>query len=168
MLPANVLKREDWQPEHYAMMEKNAKARQHILVGLTRTAIDKVTSIKIAKEMWAVVITNHRESDDMKDHRKYLLLREFHAFKMNDGENVSDYQSRFTILVDKLSASGVKIDNWEQSLQVIYGMSEKYEFTRRVALMSSETKTLPVADIFGKFYDQEITDNQKAIVAKEA
>ena len=78
---------------------------------------------------------------------------------MNDGENVSDCQSRFTTLVDKLSASGVKIGNWEQSLHVIYGMSEKYELTRRVALMSSETKTLPVADIFGKFYDQETTDN---------
>ena len=111
MLPANVLKREDWQPEHYAMMENNAKARQLNIVGLTRTDIDKVISIKTAKEIWAAVITNHRGSDDMKDHRKYLHLHEFHAFKMNVGENVSDCQSRFTTLVEKLSASGVKIDN---------------------------------------------------------
>ena len=86
-------------------MEKNAKARQLILCGLTRTDIDKVISIPTAKEMSAAIITIHRGSEDMRGHRKFILLREFHVFKMLPGESVLDCQSRFTILVDKLSAA---------------------------------------------------------------
>ena len=134
-------------------MEKNAKARQLILIGLTRTDIDKVISIPTVKEMWAAIISIHRGSEDMQNNRKFNLLREFHVFQMQPGESVSDCQSRFTILVDKLSAAGVTIPQWEQSLAVIYGMSDKYELTRRIVLMSSERKTLPVRDIFGKFFD---------------
>ena len=76
-------------------------------------------------------------------------------------------QSRFTILVDKLSASGVKIPQWEQSLAIIYGMSDKYELTRRIALMSTDSKSLLVMDIFGNFFDQENADNQRSSVNKE-
>ena len=89
------------------------------------------------------------------------MLREFHAFKMLPGESVSDFQSRFTILVDKLSVSGTTIPTSEQALQVIYAMSDKYELTRRVALMSKDVRDLPVADVFGKFHDQELTDREQ-------
>ena len=92
-IPSSVKVRSDWKPEHYAIMEKNAKARQLILCGLTRTDIDKVRSIPTAKEMWAAIITIHRGSDDMRGHRKFILLREFHPFKMLPGESVSDCQS---------------------------------------------------------------------------
>ena len=102
---------------------------------LTRTDIDKVINIPTAKEMWAAIITIHRGSEDMREHRKFILLHEFHAFKMLPGESVSDCQSRFTTLVDKLSAAGTTIPTTEQSLQVIYAMSDKFELTRRVALM---------------------------------
>ena len=152
-IPESVKVKYDWKPEHYAIMDKNSKAHQLILCGLTRTDIDKVINIKMAKEMWAAIITIHRGSEDMRGHRKFILLREFHAFKMLLGESVSDCQSRFTILVDKLSATGTTIPTNEQALQVIYAMSDKYELTRRVALMSKDVRTLPVADVFGKFHD---------------
>ena len=49
---ADIKERSQWLPQHYAIMEKNAKARQLILCGLTRTDIDKVISMPSAKEMW--------------------------------------------------------------------------------------------------------------------
>ena len=103
----------------------------------------------------------------MREHRKSNLLREFHTFKMHTGESVSDCQSRFTILVDKLSATGTTIPLSQQANQVIYAMGDKYELTRRVALMSKDIRTLPVADVFGKFLDQELTDREQENVAAE-
>jgi len=39
-------------------------------------------------------------------------------------------------------------------------MSENFDLTRRIALMTEDSKKLPMRDIFGKFYDQEIEDNK--------
>ena len=50
-VPKDIVERSQWRPEHYAIMEKNAKARQLIFCELTRTDIDKVISIPTAKEM---------------------------------------------------------------------------------------------------------------------
>ena len=137
------------------------------LCGLTRTDIDKVISIPTAKEMWPAIITIHHGREDMREHRKFILLCEFHAFKMLPGESVSDCQSRFTKLVDKISATGTTIPNNEQSLQVIYAMSDKFELTRRVALMSKEVKTLPVADIFASSMTRNsLTENKRMLLKK--
>ena len=149
-------------------MEKNSKARQLILCGLTRTDIDKVIGIPTAKDMWEAIISIHRGSDDQKDTRNFTLQREFKSFKKLPGESVSACQSRFTILMNKLTASGVMIEPSEQTLAVIYAMSEKFELTWRIALMSPDCKKLSVVDIFGKFFDQENADLRKGLATKEA
>ena len=69
--------------------------------------------------------------------------------------------------MDKLSAVGTTIPTSEQAFQVIYAMSDKYELTRRVALMSKDVRDLHVADVFGKFHDQELTDREQANAAAE-
>ena len=46
-------------------MEKNFKARQHIMNGLTRKDVDKVMSIATAKDMWAAIKAMHTGSEDM-------------------------------------------------------------------------------------------------------
>src|ERR1044071_7545151 len=153
--------------DYYQKLEKNAKARQLIFVGLQRCDIDKVKSLKTAKEIWEAIITIHRGSEDNKNNRKFNLQQEFHAFKQLENEPVNLCQSRFLVLIDKLNASGVVIPQWEQSLTVIHAMSEKFDLTRRIALMTEDSKKLPVRDIFGKFYDQEIEDN-KVLLEKKA
>ena len=40
-------------------------------------------------------------------------------------------------------------------------LSDKYELTRRGALMSKDVRDLPVVDVFGKFHDQELTDREQ-------
>ena len=126
-----------------------------IFVGLQRHDVDKVKSIATAKEIWQTIIVIHRGSDDMKDNRKFVLQREFHSFRQLDGESVLDCQARFLVLTDKLAATGYKLEEHDKTLAVIHGMSDKFEMARNIALMSEETRTLSVAKIFGKFYDQE-------------
>ena len=84
-----------WGPKEFAAMEKNFKARQLIMNGLTRKDVDKVMSVATAKDMWAAIKAMHTGSENMVNNRKFDLQREFNAFKMGEDETVSDYHSRF-------------------------------------------------------------------------
>ena len=52
-----ITDRSQMNADYYSKLEKNAKARQLIFVGLQRCDIDKVKSLKTAKEIWAAIIT---------------------------------------------------------------------------------------------------------------
>ena len=97
-------------------MEKNFKAQQLIMNGLTRKDVDKIMFVAMAKEMWAAIKAMHTGSEDMVNNRKFDLQREFHAFKMSEDETVSDYHSRFQILCDKMTAAKVKLEDWRSRL----------------------------------------------------
>src|ERR1044071_4774399 len=148
-------------------MEKNFKARQLIMNGLTRKDVDKVMSVTTAKDMWAAIKAMHTESEDMVNNKKFDLQREFHAFKMGEDETVSDYHSRFHILCDKMSAATIKLEDWEKSLALIHGVNSKFETTKRIMLMTQESKSLTVAEQAGKFTLQEKDDQENAKATQE-
>src|ERR1044071_7586648 len=56
----------EWKPEHYVILEKNAKARQFILNGLGREDIDKIISIPTAKEMSKALKDMHEGSEELR------------------------------------------------------------------------------------------------------
>src|ERR1044071_1932124 len=148
-------------------MEKNFKARQLIMNGLTRKDVDKVMSVTTAKDMWAAIKAMHTESEDMVNNKKFDLQREFHAFKMGEDETVSDYHSRFQILCDKMTAATVKLEDWEKSHALIHGVNSKFETTKRIMLMTQEAKGLAVAELAGKFALQEKDDQENARATRE-
>ena len=133
-----------WGPVEYATLEKNAKAKQLILNALSRKDIDKIISLPNAKLMWNAIIDMHSGSEDMKNNRRFELQRDFHSFKMGESKSVSDYHSRFQVLCDKMSSAGLKVQPWELSLAFIYGVNAKFDTTKRIMLMTKETKELPV------------------------
>lgn len=139
----------------YGKLEKNFKAKQLILNGLTRNDVDKVMSISTAHEMWKAIQVMHKGSDDMKNNLKFELQRDFHSFKMSDKESVSDYHSRFQILCDKMKAAEIKLDELHPSLAFIHGASERFETSKRIMLMTKEAQTMSVAELAGKFALQE-------------
>src|SRR6185295_6000501 len=124
-------------------------------------------SVATAKDIWAAFKAMHTGSEDMVNNRKFDLQCEFHAFKMGEDETVSDYHSRFQILCDKMTAATVKLEDWEKSLALIHGVNSKFETTKRIMLMTQETKSLTVAELAGKFALQERDDQENAKATQE-
>ena len=69
---------------------------------------------------------------------------------MGESESVSDYHSRFQVLFDKMSSAGLKVQPWELSLAFIHGVNAKFDTTKRIMIMTKETKELPVSVLVGK------------------
>ena len=72
----------------FGRLEKNHKAKQLILNGLTRLDVDKVMSIPTAKEVWEAIQILHKGSKDDQMTLRFDLQREFHSFTMKSGETI--------------------------------------------------------------------------------
>ena len=94
--------------------------------------MDKVISIPIAKEMWKALKDMNEGSEELKRSRKFALEGEFHTFKMVETESISDYYSRFTRLVAKLTAAGVTLDDVSKSLVIINGLNSKFSLIKGI------------------------------------
>ena len=103
-------------------MEKNAKAKQLILNGLTRGDMDKVMHLKYAQDIWKEIQVIHAGSKDHQELIRHDLLTEFLGFVMQPNESVSAYHSRFQTLIDRMHASKVNMDHLNPSLSFIRGV----------------------------------------------
>ena len=139
----------------FGRLEKNHKAKQLILNGLTRLDVDKVMSIPTAKEVWEAIQVLHKGSKDDQMTLRFDLQREFHSFTMKNGETIGSYHSRFQILCDKMKASGIDMSTVNTSLPFIHGVDARYTTSKRIMLMSKEAQSLNVAELAGKFALEE-------------
>src|ERR1044071_2479602 len=120
------MKEVDWKPKHYVSLEKNAKARQLIFNGLGREDMDKVIGVPTTKGIWKALKEIHEGSKELQESRKFALQEEYHKFSMEETEIISEYYSRFTRLITKLSTSGVEVEETSKSMMLIDWLNFKF------------------------------------------
>ena len=140
-----------WDEKEFRLLEKNAKAKQLILNGLSRGDMDKVMHLKSAQEIWKEIQVIHAGSKDHQDLIKHDLLTEFIGFVMKPNELVSAYHSRFQVLIDRMRASKVNMEHLNPSLSFIRGVDSRFTTTKKIVLMSPESQKMNIAELAGKF-----------------
>ena len=140
-----------WDEKEFRLLEKNAKAKQLILNGLSRGDMDKVMHLKSAKDIWKEIQVIHAGSEDHQELILHDLLKEFVGFVMKPNESVSSYHSRFQTLIDRMHASKVNMEHLNPILSFIRGVDLRFTTTKKIVLMSTEAQKLNVAELAGKF-----------------
>ena len=96
-----------WGANEWKCMEANFKAKMYLSNAMCEQDAAKVGNLETAKEMWAAIQQMHMGSFDLKEDHQMDARREFFNFRMEPGETVSTYQSRFEALCTKLSGLGI-------------------------------------------------------------
>src|ERR1044071_4009109 len=162
-----TMKEVDWKPEHYMSLEKNAKARQLILNGLGREDMDKVIGVPTAKEIWKALKEMHEGSKELQESRKLALQGEYHRFSMEETETISEYYSRFTRLITKLSTAGVEVEETSKSMVIIDGLNSKFLLIKEILKNTTGLQSTPLTQIIGKM-ELEEGEQAKASSDKKA
>ena len=130
--------------------------------------MDKVISIPTAKEMWKALKEMHEGSEELKRSKKFALEGEFHTFKMVETESITEYYSRFTRLVAKLTAAGVTLDDVSKSLVIINGLNSKFSLIIGILKNTPGGQSLPLTQIIGKLEVEEEGEQGKESSTKKA
>src|ERR1044071_8820594 len=156
----------DWTPADYTTMEKNAKARQYILNSLGREDMDKFIHIDNPRGMWNALKEMHEGSDELKASRKFQLQGEYHSFKMNENESMSEYYSRFQRLTSKLTNAGVTLEDASKALVIVNGLAEKFSLIKGIMRNTPGALALSLPQMIGKLVVDE-SELKKANQTKE-
>ena len=73
-----------------------AKAEMVLTSALAEKEYKRVNNCKSAQEMWNKLVVTYEGTTDIKDSRMDTLIQEYENFKLQDGENIIDMETRFT------------------------------------------------------------------------
>ncbi|XP_074322702.1 uncharacterized protein LOC141659677 [Apium graveolens] len=116
----------------------NGKARNSLINGLCPSECYKVSSCKLAKEIWDTLELYHEGSKSLKKVKLSKLMNEFGNFKLRDGETIRESQARFQTNLNALKQLGKHIPQEEINMKILSIMPFIYE-PKVTALESSPT-----------------------------
>ncbi|GAV75341.1 zf-CCHC domain-containing protein/DUF4219 domain-containing protein/UBN2 domain-containing protein, partial [Cephalotus follicularis] len=80
----------------------NAKAKHVIICALNSNEFNRVSSCATTKEMWDRLEVTYEGTNQVKDAKINMLVREYEMFSMKENENISGMFVRFTNIINSL------------------------------------------------------------------
>ncbi|GAV83913.1 LOW QUALITY PROTEIN: zf-CCHC domain-containing protein/DUF4219 domain-containing protein/UBN2 domain-containing protein, partial [Cephalotus follicularis] len=103
-------------------VQLNAKAKHVIICALNSNEFNRVSSCATAKEMWDRLEVTYEGTNQVKDAKINMLVREYEMFSMKENENISGMFVRFTNIINSLQYE----DDSDDEMALITGRFKKY------------------------------------------
>ncbi|XP_063935386.1 uncharacterized protein LOC135147042 [Daucus carota subsp. sativus] len=104
-----------------------AKAEMVLTSALAEKEYKRVNNCKSAQEMWNKLVVTYEGTTDIKDSRMDTLIQEYENFKLQDGENIIDMETRFTRIIDELSQLGKNYTQNEKNRRVLKSLPPSWK-----------------------------------------
>ncbi|XP_063945940.1 uncharacterized protein LOC135151421 [Daucus carota subsp. sativus] len=108
-------------------MNITAKEEMVLTSALEEKEYKRVNNCKSAQEMWNKLVVTYEGTIDRKDSRTDTLIQEYENFKLQDGENIIDMETRFTRIVDELAQLGKNYTRNEKNRRVLKSLPPSWK-----------------------------------------
>nr|KYP32980.1 Retrovirus-related Pol polyprotein from transposon TNT 1-94 [Cajanus cajan] len=145
----------EWSDEEKRRAQHDKRAKNIITSALSIDEFFRISQCLSAKEMWDTLQVTHEGTSDVKRSRKHTLIREYELFRMQNGESISDFQKRFTHLINHLVDLGRKFEKEELNLKVLQCLDRSWQAKVTAIEESKDLTSLTLATLFGKLREHE-------------
>nr|KYP31523.1 hypothetical protein KK1_048098 [Cajanus cajan] len=145
----------EWSDDKKKRAQYDYRAKNIITSALSIDEFFIISQCKSAKEMWNTLQVTHEGTNDVKRSRKHTLIREYELLRMNHGESISDFQKRFTHLINHLVDLGRKFEEEELNLKVLQCLDRSWQAKVTAIEESKDLTSLTLATLFGKLREHE-------------
>lgn len=130
--------------------ELDMRAVSAIRLSLAKNVLANVQKVSNAKELWEKLEGLYQA----KGISNRLLLKEkFHNLRMGNDTKISDHLSNINEIVSELEAIGVKIEEEDVALRLIWSLPSSYELIKPVLIYGKET--LSFDEVASKILSEE-------------
>nr|KYP41887.1 hypothetical protein KK1_036729 [Cajanus cajan] len=105
--------------------------------------------------MWDTLQVTHEGMNDIKRSRKHTLIREYELLRMYHCESISDFQERFTHLINHLIDLGRTFEKEELNLKVLRCLYRSWQAKVTTIEESKDLTPLTLTTLFGKLREHE-------------
>nr|KYP32933.1 hypothetical protein KK1_046274 [Cajanus cajan] len=145
----------EWSDDEKKRAQYDYRAKNIITSALFIDKFFRISQCKSSKEMWDTLQVTHEGTSDVKKYRKHNLIREHELLRMNHGESISDFQKRFTHLINHLVDLGRKFEEEELNLKVLQCLDRSWKEKVTAIEESKDLTSLTLATLFGKLKEHE-------------
>ncbi|XP_077215671.1 uncharacterized protein LOC143850299 [Tasmannia lanceolata] len=105
--------RKNWSAADKKKASLDAKGVTQLFCALSSEEFNRVSNCKMAREIWITLETTHEGTTQVKKPKVNMLVTDFESFEMYKNESIFDMFTRFTNIVNELSALGKTNTNYE-------------------------------------------------------
>ncbi|CAH9102945.1 unnamed protein product [Cuscuta europaea] len=105
--------------DDYQKLEHNAQTLKYLICGLGLTEHKRVLGCKSAKQMWDLLEVTYGGTSRVKRSKIDIFMRHYELFVMKPKESIGDMITRFTNIINELSALGKVISIEDQVRKVM-------------------------------------------------
>ncbi|XP_075101995.1 uncharacterized protein LOC142177404 [Nicotiana tabacum] len=114
IISTDPLDLDDYTDEQAAVITVNSKEKNLLYIAISGEEYEKISSYETFKKMWDKLEITYEGTNNVKETRINLLVRDYELFQMKDGESVEEMFSRFSKILGDLKSFGRPIKNGEQ------------------------------------------------------
>ena len=97
---------EKYDDEENKKFQFNLRAIYIFVFAMNRNKYNRIRQYKTAKEVWRILEITHEGTNQVKDSKVRILLKEYEMFKMKPNESIVEMFTRFIDVVNGLEGLG--------------------------------------------------------------
>nr|KYP76778.1 hypothetical protein KK1_021034 [Cajanus cajan] len=145
----------EWSDDKKKRAQYDYREKNIITSALSIDEFFRISQCKSPREMWDTLQVTHEGTSDVKRSKKHTLIREYELLRMNHGESISNFQKRFTHLINHLIDLGKKFEEEELNLKVLQCLDRSWQTKVTTIEESKDLASLTLASLFGKLREHE-------------
>ncbi|XP_063942630.1 uncharacterized protein LOC135150298 [Daucus carota subsp. sativus] len=156
----------EYTHEEEDRMNIAAKAEMVLTSALAEKEYKRVNNCKSAQEMWNKLVVTYEGTTDIKDSRMDTLIQEYENFKLQDGENIIDMETRFTRIIDELSQLGKNYTQNEKNRRVLKSLPPSWKVKVTTIKEMHNLNDYHIDNLFGNLRAYEEDNIPDVVVPK--
>ena len=108
-------------------MKDDQKAKNIVTFGLSSDKFFYTARCKSAKKIWKIIEVTNEGNVDVRSERKHTLVSEYQAFRMKNGETISELQTRLTHTMNHLLGFGKMSEDDDLNIKILKYLTRTWE-----------------------------------------
>ncbi|XP_042953597.1 uncharacterized protein LOC122290115, partial [Carya illinoinensis] len=140
---------EEFDREDDRLYTLNLTAMNLLYNALNGNEFNRIMNCATAKEIWDNLEVTYEGTSQVKESKIYILTHEYEMFKMNDDESISSMHTRFTNIINNLTALGKVYSKVEIVRKILNSLPKRWESKVTAILEARDLKKLEVNELIG-------------------
>jgi hypothetical protein len=147
----------EFNEEESKKMTLNYRAMNIVSCALNPDEYNRVRGSKSAHKMWKTLEVTHEGTNQVKESKLNILVREYELFSMKPNETINEMNTRFTNFVNGLRSYGKEYSMGEMNRKILNSLPKSWEGKALVIEEAKNLKTYPTEELIGSLLTYELT-----------
>ncbi|GAB2272741.1 hypothetical protein Dimus_038991 [Dionaea muscipula] len=133
-----------------------------------KSTFNRVSACQTAKEIWNLLEVTYEGTSQVKDTRISMLSQDYELFVMKKEESISEMFTRFTNIINGLSALDKTLTNKEKVLKILRSLPSEWEAKCTAIMESKDLATFTMDQLMGSLIAYELNLKRKSKVEDDS